>query len=1028
MSCVSHLHSPHVYDFLRVFYAVCLMVVYPVLASAQTSGGLRGSVQDADFLMPVSGATIFLEPAGVSITTDADGQFFLNSVPPGAYRVLAAREGYVRTSLNDIVISAGAVKEVSLEMTAEIVELDEFVVEEEAVQEEAITPLSVGADTQSFAAAIAPELLKASGSGGDIGNATKRLSATAVVDSRYVVIRGLSDRYNVVVLNGARVPSSDPDKRAVNIDIFPSGLVETLISSKTFAPSMPGETSGGYLNIITKRIPKEPFFRWSYSSAYNTRAHGDGNFLTDPSASTGFLGTGRDRALPDQLRNFGGADLPRGSGGPLGNTTDWRNPPVTARDARNLQIHNNRVTAASLLSDRSMGVDTMDAPLNYSLSALAGTRIEDFMGGTLGIVGGFTYSKRYQKDEGVRGAATITSPGQTQQTQFNIYQKGQESLLAGGLLSATLEFSPEDSISMTYFTNIAAEDEAIFAYGENRGLGTAGNGIPLEDETALTFRESLAYTERRLQTLQLSGEHRFPDHGDIKMDWIAAYSMSSQDQPDLRKSFYAYDFNLGAYVSAGDPSPPEFERVWRRLDDTNFNFAMNFDVPLEETYGEEKASSKIEFGASMDYSTRDYVAENFEYEVRSFDAFPDLNNPTSPGNSSGLTLGDALGGVGLIAGPPGATAGSDSVFLARGVTLPVRETYTATQAIPAAYASITFAVKETLEVNVGARLEATDISITTGTDFAALDNSSTAGGLLKFDPLTGDELPADKLNNPGINRLDFLPAISVRWQIAEDMALRSAITHTVARPTFKELAPAISRDPESGDLFVGYVLLEASNVFNWDVRWEWDMGRGDLLALSFFAKYIDKPIEYVYTGQFNTVRNDRSANLYGFEIELNKRLGDVVPFLEGLNFSMNYGYVFSKVTLNDLNLENRQSSGLSLNRPLQGQPEYTFNANLSHDNEDLGLSCGLLLNITGPLLYSVGGRADAANLDAPDVYQRTYTSVDAYLTKRLLPNWELSFRISNLLDEPRQRYFSGGLPFSDIQSGTVYSLGLTAKW
>jgi outer membrane receptor protein involved in Fe transport len=294
--------------------------------------------------------------------------------------------------------------------------------------------------------------------------------------------------------------------------------------------------------------------------------------------------------------------------------------------------------------------------------------------------------------------------------------------------------------------------------------------------------------------------------------------------------------------------------------------------------------------------------------------------------------------------------------------------------------------------------------------------------------LTGEEIPLDRLSNPGINRVDFLPAISVRWNIADDMSLRSAITHTIARPTFKELAPAISRDPESGDLFVGYVLLEASDVFNWDVRWEWDMGRGDLVALSFFAKYIENPIESVYTGQINTVRNDRSASLYGFELELNKRLGDVVPFLEGLNFSMNYGYVFSKVALNDLNRENRQTSGLSLDRPLQGQPEYTFNANLSHDNADLGLSCGVLLNITGPLLYSVGGRADAANLDAPDVYQRTYTSVDAYLTKRLLPNWELSFRISNLLDQPRQRYFEGGLPFSDIKSGAVYSLGLTAKW
>jgi TonB-dependent receptor len=592
---------------------------------------------------------------------------------------------------------------------------------------------------------------------------------------------------------------------------------------------------------------------------------------------------------------------------------------------------------------------------------------------------------------------------------------------------------------MTYFANIAAEDEAIFAIGENRGLGTAGNGIPIEQETTLTFRESLVYTERHLQTLQLTGEHKFPEWGDTKIDWLASYSNSSQNQPDIRKAFYAYDFQNNAYVSAGDPVPPEFERVWRRIDDSNYNFALNFDIPLEESFDESRPHAKLEMGGSMDYSTRDYATENFEYEVRSLGnpQFPAMTRPVSPDNSQGLTLGDALGTVDLtdhLPGSPaagGRTSFTDNLFLTRGLALPVRETYTATQTIPAVYASITFSMLNTLEINAGARLEVTDMKIRTGTDLNALGTGSNAQQLLVFDPITGEDLrvtAGDKLFNPGINRVDFLPALSAKWQVAEDMSLRSAISHTVARPTFKELAPAIARDPESGDLFVGYVLLEASSVYNWDLRYEWDMGRGDMFALSFFAKYIDKPIENVFTGLFNTVRNDKSATLYGFEIELNKRLGDIMPILEGLNYSMNYGYVFSQVSLNDTNTRNRSAAGLSLDRPLQGQPEYTFNANLSYDNEDFGLSFGLLLNITGPLLYSVGGRADAAGLDAPDVYQYTYTSVDAYISKRIVKNWELNFRISNLLDEPRKRYFVGGLPYSDISNGTTYSLGLSAKW
>jgi hypothetical protein len=1017
-----------------------LLLGAPTLARAQAGGGLRGSIQDADFYAPVSGAVVYLEPSGQSVASDSEGRFFLNNVPPGVYRVLASRDGYVRTSLNDVLVTPGTVKEISFDMTAEVVELEEFVVETELEQQETtVTPLSLGASLQSFATAIGAEALKAAGSGGDIGSAAKRMAATAVVDSRYVVIRGLSDRYNVVVLNSARVPSSDPDKRAVNIDIFPAGLVETLISSKTFTPSMPGESSGGYLNIITKRIPKEPFFRWSYSNAYNTRAHGHSKFLTDPSGDTGFLGTGNERALPDVLRGFDSTTLPRGTGGPLGNTLQWFEPPragaLGVADVRNKAIHDNRQTAATLLGGRSTGVDTMEAPLNFSFSALAGTRIEEFMGGTLGLVGGVTYSKKYTMDQGVRGTADISVAPTIEARQFNLYQKGQESLLAGALLSATLEISPENSVVFTYFANVAAEDEAIFTIGENRGLGTVGNGIPIEQETSLTFRETLIYTERHLQTFQLTGEHKFPDHGDIKMDWLASYSTSSQNQPDIRKAFYAYDFNNNAYVSSGDPSPPEFERVWRRLDDTNYNFALNFDIPLEDSYDKERPQAKLELGGSMDYSTRKYNAENFEYEVRNLGSaqIPRLTQPVSADNSQGQTLGDALGTVDQTDHLPGfPIAGrlrfNDGLFLTRGLSLPVREEYTATQSIPAVYASITFSMLDTMEVTAGARVEVTDIKIKSGTAFGDLDAASNSAQLLLFDPITGAALPADKLAAPGIERVDFLPALSARWQMAKDMSIRSAISHTVARPTFKELAPAISRDPESGDLFVGYVLLEASSVYNWDVRWEWDLGRGDIFALSFFSKYIDKPIENVFTGLFNTVRNDKSANLYGFEIEFNKRLGDIMPFLEGLNYSMNYGYVFSQVTLNDDNRANRSAAGLSLDRPLQGQPEYTFNANLSYDDEDFGLSFGVLLNITGPLLYAVGGRASAANLDAPDIYQYAYTSVDAYISKRIVKNWELNFRISNLLDEPRKRYFVGGLPYSDIRNGTTYSLGLSAKW
>ncbi|MDH4475609.1 MAG: TonB-dependent receptor [Verrucomicrobiaceae bacterium] len=1012
-------------------------------AQDEPRGGLRGVVQDADFYAPVSGTSLSLEPGGKVVTSDSEGRFFFNDLTGGVYRLVAAKEGYVRTSLNEITVTPGRVQEVSIAITGEVLDLDEFVVSTIEEEEIEAAPLSLGASLQSFASSVAPELMKAASSSGDIGSAAKRLASTAVVDSRYVVIRGLSDRYNVVVLNGARVPSSDPDRRAVNIDIFPAGLVETLVSSKTFVPSMPGEVTGGYLNIVTKRLPKEPFFRFSVSPGYNTRATGNPSFQSYRGGGTGFLGSAESRELPNFMRNLVPNPVP------LLTTNRFYfdpprtdNPATTQADIDNKGFSESGLKIAKALSGRGTGVNTKTAPMNFSFSALGGTRVEDFFGGDLGLIGGLTYGKKYQLDQGLRGNAGLGAgaPGQPAQpfaTVLGNYTRGTESLLAGALLGASLEFSPENTISLTYFGNLAADDDAVFTWGSTEDLEGFNDGTPLEQKDEIFIRENLIYTERRLQTMQLTGEHKFPEHGDIKIDWLAAYSMSSQNQPDIRKAFYGYEFSTQTYIAAGDPSPPDFERIWRRLDDTNYNIALNADLPWGGD-ADDLDRSKLEFGFNMDYSTREYDAQNFEYNGGGGALAPRISKAT-PDDAQTITLGDALGQLDVTDQvsrefdvPPGhplfgKTRYDDSLFLVRGFNLPVSETYTATQNIPAFYGSATFNLGEELEVTAGGRVESTDIAIRSGTAFSDIGSTNASADILLNDPLTGEPFPLDALANPGIVRTDLLPALAVRWELMENHTIRTAVSRTVARPTFKELAPAIARDPESGDLFVGYVLLEMSSVTNYDVRYEWDLGNSDLLAFSLFAKQIDKPIEQVFTGVFNTVRNEDAASLYGFEIELNKKLGTLLPILEGLTGSLNYGFVTSQVDLNERNEELRVLSGLPSQRPLQGQPDYTFNANLAYDNKEFGLTAGVLLNVTGPLLYAVGGFGGSTNI--PDIFQRPLTTVDAYLSKEILPGWELSFRVSNLTDAIRKREFGESqIPYSVISSGTTYSLGITGKW
>ncbi len=1001
----------------------------PARAQDANRGALRGRVVDNEFYQAVPGAEVSLEGTSLRASTEDDGSFFINAVPPGVYTVLAARSGFTRERVSNLVVSTGAVSETEIRLTAEVVELDDFVVSMEDVIESAsaMSPASLAADLQSFSTAIGSDFLEKLGAGGDIGGAVSRLSGTSVVDSRYVVIRGLSDRYNVVVLNGARLPSSDPDKRAVNIDIFPSSLVETIISSKTFTPDMPGEATGGFLNVVTKSIPNKPFVQFFMETGYNTQATNNPEFLQYIGGGTGFLGTSRQRSLPGPLKATTLETLPLSGPTVIGGGSV--NPNETAVRNRNL--------AASLLSARTMGATTESAPFDFAMSLSAGTVIEDFMGGRLGLLGAISYSKSYQLDKGVRGIVNLEPQldGSVKGAFVRRYDfmEGEEKLLAGALFSIGWQGDEQDKLSLTYFTNLAAEDETIFAVGEEatvEGSDPNDNISPIQSGFPV-FKETLYYTERKLSTLQLTGEHVFDDARDIKIDWAAAYSWSYQEEPDIRFSNYGYDIEAGQYFGLSNDIPGErFERIWRRLDDRNYNINLNIEIPLGKSF-DGKERSKIKFGGAFDHSERDYITENFAYKVD--------GNPTTPyavpafitaDNQRALTLADQIAGRDVSPSKPNSPPSPivDGTYLARTETPPATERYTASQNIGAVYAMATFNMSPDVEIVMGGRIETTDLRIGVGSTFDSLD--PLAGGFIFNDLITGEPIPLEEILNPSLVSTDLLPAAGISWDFAEKMTLRASVARTIARPTFKEIAPVLARDPVSGDFFVGNVRLQRSDIVNYDIRAEWFPTPDDYVILSVFSKKIVSPIEYVNLGAIDTVFNEESATIYGFEVELSKKLTEWGPLLEDISLGFNYAKMISQVELNSFTREAREAVGLGSIRSLQGQPDYTMNFNVIYDNKDFGFTLGAYLNITGELLYQVGGVA--GNSLAPDVVQETYTRLDFNISKRLFDDWSLALRIGNFLNTERRRehrYGNRSLgAFEHVREGTIYAISLSKKW
>ena len=359
--------------FIVLLQLLLALVTTTSRAQSPQQGGLRGRVVDADFGQPIPQARVALDN-GVSQASDEQGNFFFNELAPGSYSLQTSKDGYV-TGSTQVAVTAGAVAEARVALTADVVTLEEFVVTPgDLIEEESIQLINIRQDLASFADAIGADFISQTGAG-DAGEALQKVVGTSVADDKFVVIRGLSDRYNTVYLNGARIPSSDPDKRAVNVDLFPSAFLDSLTNYKTFTPDLPSEATGGHIDIITKTIPDEDFYRASISLGYDTLASGRPDFLSYNGGGTGIIGNAGDRKIPEFMKGLTNSTLPE------------------RPNVNNAAIAETRDKVARSL-DRTTGANVREAPLNFSFSAEIGQRFE-YWGSPAGILGGITYSKGY---------------------------------------------------------------------------------------------------------------------------------------------------------------------------------------------------------------------------------------------------------------------------------------------------------------------------------------------------------------------------------------------------------------------------------------------------------------------------------------------------------------------------------------------------------------------------------------------------------------------------------------------------------
>ncbi len=973
---------------LLVGFALAVHLWLVPATLAQELGAIRGTVRDRDLAAPLAGVRVVVVGLPLGTTTGVDGTFLLERVPPGRHMLSLSCDGYERDVVSDVVVLAGQLTDVQADLTPEIVEMDEFIVTGTDLIEDTEKALfEIRAAAVTVQDSISTEILSKAGVG-DVSGALKLVVGASVSEGKYATVRGLSDRYTGTTVNGLRIPSTDPRRRAVQVDLFPTGTIEGLTVTKTFTPDLPGDFTGGGVDIRTKAVPDGPLFAMTLSVEHDSSATDNPDFLTYVGGGVDKWGfQANERKIPVDAKG----------GVPGASTTNYR---ATAEQIAT----NEEVDRITRLFDPVIGTTTDARDANSGFSLVGGNRFE-LAGGSLGFIGALSYAHTYDfYEDGQNNQVSVGNPGDLGVSPRED-NKGTDDLLMGVMASVVWTGANErQEYGLTFLGNEAVEDVGRLQ------LTQIGNGVQQN--------QAVHYTERVISAIQVRGSHTIGEAGPfgagpVDLDWRASTNSTEQNEPDVRFFRDDVDFVLG---QATQPSSAPFagntRRIFRSIDEDSDQAGIDAALPFR---GWTDTPARLRAGLFVERGGRDATQKSFFYRFAGQQGVGAPLEENQSKRSYILPAPDDMWSdvflepdrIGLAnnrcpAGLPGPTCTPPNQLLWFLDDFDDDVNYVADQDTDAAYAMVELPVHAKIEITAGVRYETT---------FMHVEPENIAEGkvdiIVDLDEGNRAQIEVDQDDPRAIADLDeaaWLPALSAVYKPRPDMNVRLAYSRTIARPQIRELSPAATEEFLAGDQFVGNPALELSDITNWDTRWEWFRKPGEVLAASLFYKEIERPIELISFSSagdnFVQPVNYETGKVQGVELEARADIGEWADWAHGLTAGINATWIDSEVDVPQDEQDSLATFGLDEpTRRLQGQPAYLLNVFATYDNERTGTSAGLFYNRTGETLLS--GAATGLDSGTPNVFDNAYAILDFTATQKIKQNLVVALRARNLLQPER---------------------------
>jgi len=265
-----------------------LIVALLAITQLFSQGTVRGTILDAKTGETVPFANVLVKETETGNTTDFDGVYTL-SLDAGIYTVEFSFLGYATLTVPDVEVKDGEETLLDVSFEEEGTLIEEVVVTASAINTTETAVLTIQRKALGLLDGVSTQAIKRTGDS-DVGGAVKRVTGVSVQEGKYIVVRGLGDRYSKTSLNGMDVPGLDPDKNSVQLDIFPTNLVDNIIVYKSFTPNLPGDFTGGMVDILTKDFPEKKTISLSAGASYNPTQHFNKNYITSQGGGLDWLG------------------------------------------------------------------------------------------------------------------------------------------------------------------------------------------------------------------------------------------------------------------------------------------------------------------------------------------------------------------------------------------------------------------------------------------------------------------------------------------------------------------------------------------------------------------------------------------------------------------------------------------------------------------------------------------------------------------------------------------------------------------